>query len=110
MPLLSDFEVYVGATARKDIQLTRDGAAYDLTGLTLTARGAPSRGSALAWTATVTVDDDPTTGLLSVALSPADTAGLSPGSGVWDLWAEVEGEVVPLLVSETYTIQQRIGG
>lgn len=31
MPLLSDFEVYVGATARKDIQLTRDGAAYDLT-------------------------------------------------------------------------------
>ncbi len=107
--MLTEFEIYIGADATKEIQFTEGGSPVDLTGAVLTIRGRKSRSSdTVVWTAEVTLDPDPTTGRFTMTLPVATTDGLECGSGVWDATMTIGGVVTVPIEDETYVIRERV--
>lgn len=102
---------YVGATGRTlTIYIKRDGVAYDLTGktgVTIAARDGGESGTVVVDDETMTVDADPTTGVVTWTPSAGavDTAGkfdcqvrVEVTSGKYDfadpVWLEVKPSII----------------
>lgn len=107
-----EWVIYIGGTAERYFQVKSRNTsnalvAVDITGATFACklRETVDSGTVIA-TATgsiVTASE----GRMKAYIAPATTADLAAGSGVWDCWMTLGGEV-RLIATGTYRIVQRV--
>lgn len=104
-----DITTDTDATLRFELRDRATGAAVDLTGATFATKGRTSRGSStVVWTATATLDADPTTGRFTLTIPLATTSTLESGQGVWDVLMALGGTVTPVITDGRYTIERAV--
>lgn len=88
MAAIANLKLDQGATFSTDVTVKdNNGEAFDLTGYTSAAKMALGYSSTRSRvTITTTINSDPTTGLITLSLTPTITAALdAPARYVWDL-------------------------
>jgi len=82
----NDIFVDQGSNFSTTVEVTNNnGAATDLTGYSARGEVRRSYTASVAATFTATIDADPTTGLVTIALSPAQTGSLKSGRYLYDV-------------------------
>lgn len=89
MPAPRNLNIFQGDTYTHQITFVDgDGDVIDLTNYTFTASIETTAGAAVA---TFSVANGGTTGIVTISLSSATTAGIEPGDYLWDLQGVVSG-------------------
>lgn len=99
----TDLFVDQGSNFSTTIEVTNtNGLATDLTGYTARGQLRKSYTSTLPTNFTSTIDSDPTTGIVTISLSPAQTSDLKAGRYVYDVEVFIAGspEETVLRISE----------
>ncbi len=99
----TDIFVDQGSNLSSTVEVTdKNGAPTDLTGYSVRGEVRRSHTSSLSATFTAAIDSDPTTGVVTISLSPSQTALLKSGRYVYDVEVYIDDspETTVLRVSE----------